>query len=64
VRGASFLMPTVPPTDAPKEASELLSLAAWYRAWAEVAGGDDEKGRRLDMVIGLEKRARAMLKPD
>jgi hypothetical protein len=56
-------MPTTPPTDA-EEASELLSLAAWYRSWAEVADGDDEKGRRLDMAIDLEKRARAMSPAD
>jgi hypothetical protein len=57
-------MQTPPPTDAAKETSDLLALAAWYRAWAEVAAGDGERERRLDMAIGLEKRARAMLKPD
>jgi hypothetical protein len=39
-------------------------LAAWYRSWAELTESNIEKGLRLDMAIGLEKRARAMLRPD
>jgi hypothetical protein len=55
-------MQTPLPTAAAKEASDLLSLAGWYRAWAELAPSEIEKGRRLDMAIGIEKRAREMLK--
>jgi len=56
-------MQTPLPTAAAKEASDLLSLAAWYRAWAELASSEIEKGYRLDMAIGLEKRARKLLGP-
>jgi hypothetical protein len=57
-------MPTPPPIDPAKEAADLISLAQWYRGWAELAASEIEKGRRLDMAIGLEKRARAMSPAD
>jgi hypothetical protein len=51
------------PTDPAKEAADLLSLAGWYRAWAELASSEREKAQRISFAISLEKRARAMLKP-
>jgi hypothetical protein len=61
---ASFAMPPTPPTDPAREAADLMNLAAWYRDWAAVASTEHEKAQRIDFAIGLEKRARAMLKPD
>jgi hypothetical protein len=57
-------MPTTAGTDTAEQARDLLALAAWYRSWAELTESNIEKGLRLDMAIGLEKRARAMLRPD
>jgi hypothetical protein len=50
--------------DPAKEAADLMSLAGWYRAWADLAGSEHDKARRIDFAIGLEKRARELLKPD
>jgi hypothetical protein len=61
---ASFAMPPTPPTDPAREAADLMNLAAWYRDWAAAASTEHEKAQRIDFAIGLEKRARAMLKPD
>jgi hypothetical protein len=57
-------MPPTPPIDPAREASDLMSLAGWYRAWAELASTEHEKARRIDFAIGLEKRARELLVPD
>jgi hypothetical protein len=57
-------MPRTPPIDPAREAADLMSLASWYRAWADLASNDDEKRRRLDMAGGLELRARKLAKPD
>ena len=61
---ASFGMPPTPPIDPAKEAADLLSLAGWYRTWAELAGTEHDKAKRIDFAIGLEKRARKLLAPD
>jgi hypothetical protein len=61
---APFAMPQTPPIDPAREAADLMNLAAWYREWADLAGSEREKAQRIDFAIGLEKRARAMLKPD
>ena len=57
-------MPPTPPIDPAKEAADLLSLAGWYRTWAELAGTEHDKAKRIDFAIGLEKRARKLLAPD
>ncbi len=57
-------MPPTPPTDPAKEAADLLSLAGWYRSWAELAATEHDKAQRIDFAIGLEKRARKLLAPD
>jgi len=60
----SFAMPPTPPTDPAREAVDLMSLAAWYRSWAELAGSDHERSRRLEFALGLERRAKKLLPPD
>jgi hypothetical protein len=61
---ASFAMRTGKPStdDVAKEASDLMSLAAWYRCWAEVTESDVEKGRRLEFAMSLEEQARMLLR--
>ena len=54
-------MPQTPPIDPAREAADLLSLAGWYRSWAELAGTEREKAQRIDFATGLEKRARELL---
>jgi hypothetical protein len=57
-------MPTTPTADPATEARDLLELASWYREWAGLASMDGKKAQRIDLAIGLEKRARELLKPD
>jgi hypothetical protein len=61
---ASSAMPPTTPTDPAKEAADLLSLAGWYRTWAELASTEHDKAKRVEFAIGLEKRARKLLAPD
>jgi hypothetical protein len=57
-------MPPTPPTDPATEAADLLNLASWYRAWAELTADEQERVRRLDFALGLERRAKKLLPPD
>lgn len=48
----------VPSHDPAAEANDLLTLASWYRAWAELAGNEHEQAQRLSLAEHLEQRAR------
>jgi len=48
----------LPSHDPAAEANDLLTLAGWYRAWAELAGSEREKAQRLSLAEHLEQRAR------
>jgi hypothetical protein len=52
----------MPPTDAAREAVDLMSLAQWYRSWAAEADSAQEKERRLEVAASLENRARTLAK--
>jgi hypothetical protein len=50
-----------PKTDPAREASDLLSLAEWYRCWAKISDGTAERARRLEMAEYFEAKARQLL---
>jgi hypothetical protein len=45
-----------------REIEQLRVLAQWYRAWAGVAGSDDERNARLGLAEDVDATARAMLR--
>jgi hypothetical protein len=57
-----------PPTDRVRaadlvsEVADLMSLAAWYRCWAEITGSEQDKKSRLEMAVALEVKARTLMK--
>ena len=39
-----------------RELKTLIELAQWYRAWAEVAGSDHERARRIALAELVERK--------
>jgi hypothetical protein len=49
-----------PSPDRVREIEATLTLARWYRSWAEVTDSAGEKAQRLAMAESLELKARKL----
>jgi len=52
-----------PNADRAREIEAVLTLARWYRSWAEVTDSAGEKAQRLAMAESLELKARKLAEP-